>query len=730
MSTQSSLELAHGYQARGLSVLPVEYKGKRPSHKGRLIPAWQELRLTADDLPDYFNGQPQNVGILLGEASGDLVDVDLDCPEAVLLASAFLPRTSSKFGRDSKRRSHWLYHASLTTKKFRDPATAADKPEGDKGMLVELRSTGSQTVFPGSTHTSGEIIAWDADGEPASVEAQDLERAVGRLAAASLLARHWSKGSRNDIANALAGGLLGGGWSEDEAAHFIEAICLAAQDEETHSRVRNVVGTAAKMRQGLPVTGWTTLAKLMDRRVVDKAREWLGIQRQEPQEPTDESGAQPPLPVLHAGALYGVAGDFVRLVEPHSEADPVALLSQLLIGFGSLIGRGAHFTAEADRHYTNVFAVLVGDTGAGRKGTSWGQVKRALEQVDEKWARTCQAGGMASGEGLIYSVRDPALSKKPIKAGGENTGFDKYEVADEGVEDKRLLVFEGEFASVLRAQGREGNTLSMVIRNLWDTGDTRSMVKNKPTKATGAHVSIVGHITKEELRNCLDDVDSVNGYVNRFLWFVVRRSKFLPRGGRLSAEELAPVVLRLRECAKFARAVTEMTFDEEAGAMWDEVYMGLETGRTGLLAKVTQRASPYVLRLSCLYALLDCSATVRREHLAAALWLWKYCEDSARFIFGGRTGDKLTDDLLRALREAEADGLTRTQIHDLCGHNAKAARIGGALASLAEAGLAHSRSERVEGAKRPVERWFATVARSSKTYEVNEINEVNANVAD
>lgn len=730
MSNRPSLEVARSYLARGLSVLPVEYKGKRPSHKGRLLTGWQRLHLSVGELPEYFNGQPQNVGILLGDASGNLVDVDLDSPEAVLLAPLFLPDTKSKFGRDSKRRSHWLYHASLTTKKFRDPVAVADKSEGDKGMLVELRSTGSQTVFPGSTHTCGEIITWDDDGEVARVEAADLEEGVGRLSAACLLARHWSRGSRNDMANALAGGLLGGGWTEDEATHFIEAICLAAHDEETRSRVRNVVGTAAKMRQGLPVTGWTTLAQLIDRRVVDKAREWLGIHRQEPQEPTGETGSQPPLPVLHAGALYGVAGDFVRLVEPHSEADPVALLSQLLIGFGSLIGRGAHFTAEADRHYTNVFAVLVGDTGAGRKGTSWGQVKRALEQVDEKWAHTCQAGGMASGEGLIYSVRDPVLSKKPIKAGGEDTGLDKYEFADEGVEDKRLLVYEGEFASVLRAQGREGNTLSMVIRNLWDTGDTRSMVKNKPTKATGAHVSIVGHITKEELRNCLDDVDSVNGYVNRFLWLVVRRSKFLPRGGRLSPEDLAPIVRDLRECAKFVCGVKEMTFDEEAGAMWDEVYEGLETGRTGLLAKVTQRASPYVLRLSCLYALLDCSATVRREHLAAALALWKYCEDSARFIFGGRTGDKFTDNLLRALREAEGDGLTRTDIHNLFGHNTKAARIIDALASLAAAGLAHSRSERVEGSKRPTERWFATMGQSSTPYEFNEINEVNSGESD
>lgn len=707
--------------------LPVPFKSKNPNFKG-----WQHFSATESELPAHFNGHPQNVGVRLGEPSGELVDIDLDCPEAVTLAPHLLPPTGAVFGRESRPRSHRLYYAELPTQKFIDPCFEAGKgmDAGGAAMLVELRSTGAQTLFPGSVHPSGEAVTWDSEDEPARVEAGALRDAVARLAAAVLLARYWPKGARNNAANALSGGLLRAGWPEGETEHFIKAICIAANDEETAARVRTVVDTAAKMLRDSPVTGWPTLAKIIDKRVVDKVREWLGIDRQEPPEPPAESAPLTAWPELHPAALYGIAGDFVRQVEPHSEADPVALLVQFIIGFGNLIGRGPHFVAEADRHFTNIFAVLVGDTGTGRKGTSWGQVKRVLESLDETWARDCLSGGLSSGEGLIYSLRDAAVSKKPIKAGGEDVGVDGYIIADKGVTDKRLLVFEGEFASVLRAQGREGNTLSMVIRNLWDTGNARSMVKTAPTRTTGAHVSIVGHITKQELRNCLDDVESVNGYVNRFLWVCTRRSKFLPRGGRLASEDFAPVIRHLRECIEHARTAGEMTFDEAAGAMWDEVYIGLETGRVGLLGKVTQRASPYVLRLSCLYALLDCSATVRREHLAAALSLWKYCEDSARYIFGERTGDRLADDLLRALREAEADGLTRTDITNLFGRNVSAARIGGALTSLAEVRLAHSRRERVEHSKRPVERWFATIQQAAGKYEINEVNEIDSDGAD
>ena len=433
----------------------------------------------------------------------------------------------------------------------------------------------------------------------------------------------------------------------------------------------------------------------------------------------NDAASAPDWPELHPAALYGLVGDFVRIVSPHSKADPIALLVQFLCAFGNIIGRCAHFVAEADKHFTNIFLVLVGATGTGRKGTSWGQVKLAFDGLDEGWQRDCQAGGMSSGEGLLYHVRDAVTKQKPIKAGGEPTGVYGIEIVDQGVSDKRLLVFEGEFASVLRAQGREGNTLSMVVRNLWDTGDARSMVKNSPIRTTGALVSIIGHITQEELRSCLNELESVNGYVNRFLWFCVKRARFLPRGGRLSGEDFAPVKRGLRRALDFACGVTEMGFDDGAWKLWEATYIRLETGRTGLLGKVTQRASPYVRRLACLYALLDCSAIVRLEHLKAALALWQYAEDSARYIFGGRTGDRIADDILRALREAGADGVTLTALHDLFSRNRSKTAIDNALRLLVEQGLARKKKDQTGEPGRPPVRWFA----AHQTYEKNERNQ-------
>ena len=404
-------------------------------------------------------------------------------------------------------------------------------------------------------------------------------------------------------------------------------------------------------------------------------------------------------PTLHGSALHGLAGDFVRTVEPHTEADPVALLIQFLVTFGSVIGRSAHIKAEWDRHYCNLFAVLIGQSSKARKGTSWGYVKRLFEKVEWLWAVKNIVSGLSSGEGLIYAVRDPVE-----KDGKDKDGEPTTEIIDRGVEDKRLLVQESEFASVLRVAGRDGNTLSAILRTLWDTGDAQSMTKKDPYRATDAHISIIGHITRDELRKELTSTESANGFGNRFLWFFVRRSKELPEGGSLDEATLSTIIYRLKKAIEFASQADLIKRDEPARQLWCSVYHDLSEGKPGLAGSVTSRAEAQVMRLANVYALLDCCPEIRREHLAAALALWEYAEESARYVFGGSLGDPVADRILDALREAE-NGLTRTDIRDLFKNNQTAERIVQALALLAEHGRAEFRKMPTGG--KPAERWFA-----------------------
>jgi hypothetical protein len=318
------------------------------------------------------------------------------------------------------------------------------------------------------------------------------------------------------------------------------------------------------------------------------------------------------------------------------------------------------------------------------------------QTVDRQWADERVTSGLSSGEGLIWNVRDPHVS---IGAkGGE---------VDPGAADKRFLALESEFAAVLRILGRDGNTLSPVIREAWDTGDLSTLTKNSPARATGAHISIVGHITRDELRRYLDSTEAANGFANRFLWVCVKRSKSLPEGGCLRDEDLAPLVARLREALAFARELDEIKRDAAAGALWHKVYTSLSEGKPGLLGAVTARAEAQVMRLACLYALLDMSYVVTEEHLRAGLALWDYCERSARCIFGDTLGDPTADELLKALL-ARPKGMTRTDIRDHFGRNKSAREIARALDVLTEYGLARCTTE--ESGGRPAERWFAVEA--------------------
>lgn len=158
---QDRLEVARRLLARGIIPVPVQAGSKRPAGDG-----WQSRVPTAAELPTMFQG-PGNIGILLGEPSGGIADIDLDCVEAVELADKFLPPTAVVTGRPGNPRSHRWYRAvGALTRQFRDPVT--------REMILELRSTGGQTLVGPSVHPESGERYEDFDGEPAEVDAGHL----------------------------------------------------------------------------------------------------------------------------------------------------------------------------------------------------------------------------------------------------------------------------------------------------------------------------------------------------------------------------------------------------------------------------------------------------------------------------------------------------------------------------------------------------------------------------
>ena len=415
---------------------------------------------------------------------------------------------------------------------------------------------------------------------------------------------------------------------------------------------------------------------------------------------------------MAAPALRGLAGEFIDAVLPHSEADPAALLVQLLAALGCTIGRGPHFVAEADKHYTILFAVLVGETSKARKGTSWGRVRAILERSEIAREET----GLSSGEGLIWAIRDPIEKTQPIKEDGRVIDYQPV-IEDQGVADKRLQVYEPEYAQILKVMTREGNTLSPVLRNGWDGRDLGSLTKSSTAKATAPHISVIGHITRDEVLRFMDRTEVANGFGNRFLWVSVRRSKALPEGGSLSEAEIDRLSSRLKDVIGFARGVGLMARDEAARRYWARLYPRLSEGRPGLLGAITGRAEANVMRLAMIYALLDLSDVIRVEHLESALAVWDYADRSAGFIFGDSLGDPLADDLLRFIQGSPEEGVTRTEIRDHLKRNANATQVNRALGQLAERRLVRCEREQSGGRGKPAERWYPSTTKTTITTE-------------
>lgn len=379
------------------------------------------------------------------------------------------------------------------------------------------------------------------------------------------------------------------------------------------------------------------------------------------------SSTSRPWPVLDPLALYGPIGEAVKVIEPESEADPVALLVSLLTGFGALAGAGPHVYVDHTEHAGRLFSLIVGDTSAGAKGSSFAAARLVLKPLDPIFWDTRRMAGFGSGEILIDAVAD-----------GDGDG---------GANDKRLLVIESEYTRVLRAASREGSTLSPVIRAAWDGDRMESRSRARTSVATGAHVCMVAHVVPDELRRYTAESDVAGGSANRMLYVCSRRSKRLPEGGGDVSEALAPIVSRLRANLATSRKVGRVTRTPEAVGRWAEIYHALaDDAPGGTLGAVTTRGAPYVLRLALLYALADGERVINLNHLEAAYSVWCYSRASAEYIFGDAVGDRLAERLLMEIRRSPA-GITASDLERAARH-VTAERRGLALALLVERGLA------------------------------------------
>jgi hypothetical protein len=708
--------------AAGYSPLPVN--GKAPPISG-----WQDIQATEDVINDWEDNYANatNTGILTRTTPA--IDIDVLDPGVAdklqQIAKQMIGVSPVRIGQAPKRAL--LYRTDLPFDKLATPIYISSDGHAHK---VEVLCSGQQIVVKGIHPVTQSPYSYlgSEPGPELKREALQLltaEKAREFIIAAErcMSAHGWTPKKKT---NGAASPTCNGQWiaSERERA-YAQAALDGCADELAHAipGARNDTLNKKAFRLGTMVArGWLSTEDVFD--ALFAAADACGLNsddgagltgktiqsgldsgRKSPH-PDLPSGSgevpsePPPWPRIDEAAYSGLVGDIVQTFLPHTEADPVALLIQTLAAAGNVIGRLPHYRVEADQHRVNLFTVLVGDSAKGRKGVSFGRVRSVVKTADETWASDRIKGGLSSGEGFIHEVRDP-LEKY-------NSKEQCTEIVDPGAADKRLMVVESEFASAISVAERPGNTLSPLIRRAWDGDKLSTLTRNSPLTATGAHISIIGHITVDELRARINRTDLANGFANRFLFVLSRRSKVLPFGGSLNDSEILHLGEKLTAAIERAKFVGRVSMTDNAQSKWAAVYPALSAAKPGLLGAIIARAEAQTIRLALIYALLDGSDQIDLRHLEAALAVWEYCELSAVHIFGRAIGDPVADEIERALQHVGAAGMSRTAIRDMFSRNRSGDRIGAALHLLMTMGRARFETGTTGG--RPTETWFARKA--------------------
>lgn len=654
--------MAQEYVSLGLSVFPCHHitdngcscrktdchsPGKHPRTKNGVKDATND----PDKLGEIFANEC-NIGIATGDPSGVWV-LDDDDAKANKGVTGTLPRTwIAKTGSGG---THYFFRHDDRTRLLKNV-------KGIGVWKMDVRATGGYVIAPPSNHVSGGKYEW-------IISPRDCELADAPDWLLSMIPKREDDREGQEVATRpeVPSNALQVYEADDElterARGYLATCPPAVSGQNGHGQTYKTVCNLVELFGGLEDSELLSLLQEWNancdptwsvkelRHKLSQARKNTTDERRvdtqlSPDDDEGEDVSACPLsvwPSLDEDAYHGLLGEIVKTITPETEADPAGILLSFLTSFGNAVGNGPRFQVGASSHHANLFTCIVGDTASG-KGQAWSIASKLMSYADPEWTNDCLARGLSSGEGFVERLNDPdsddPFCVPPLK---------------------RLLCLQTEFARPITAMRREGNTLSPILRSAWDCETLEVMTRGKTRlKASNAYVSVLAQITPDELTKLLkNSVEVVNGFANRFLWCVVRSQRLLPHGGNVSV--LDAYDSRLRIALETAKTITDMRRSPEADALWESVYKELKRSRKGAYGRAVDRACPQVVRLSMIYALADGHPTISVDHLKAALAVWRYCDASARLLFGEDDGED--DPIARKILEVlDAGPMTKTEI--------------------------------------------------------------------
>jgi Protein of unknown function (DUF3987)/Toprim-like len=356
-------------------------------------------------------------------------------------------------------------------------------------------------------------------------------------------------------------------------------------------------------------------------------------------------------------SLHGLVGKFVEATLPFTEADQHSLTYQFLAAVGNLLGAGNYASFSADRHYPAIFQLIVGSTSSG-KGQALGAVRSVMGAADESWPDRVKYSA-ASGEALVRMVSQQE-------------------------DDKRVFAVLPEMSVLLNSMNRDGSNLSGYLRQGWDRLPMEVNRSRESFRASDYLLSVVGHITADELAATMNNVDLYNGVANRFLWAIVKRSKTLARSPK--SPDVSTIGAQLKKLQALP-AQGQVDFSDEGARVWDAWVHSLVEPTDGKLAAAVERTRPNALRVALIYALLDEKRLsnagpcyMEAQHVRAAIEVVTRSRQSVQWFLTqpGKVDAKAALDDIMKVKTAvnQADGrLSGTALSKLFSHKTAEQRV-------------------------------------------------------
>lgn len=392
------------------------------------------------------------------------------------------------------------------------------------------------------------------------------------------------------------------------------------------------------------------------------------LEAAKPAAPVADDGPNPLAPPrMDAAGFPPLVREIVDAACASSEAHPVAVACNIIAFFCCMIGRGVFQRIGDASIHCRPFQLIVGKSGKARKGTAEHTVREIFrradaivrDELDNSDRLRVHAGGLSTGEGIAWAIRDPREADEHGKW------------ADVGVNDKRLLVIESEFDNLLSQLRRENNTLSSTVRNLFDGRDMEPLTKTSQTRATRPHVVIIGHITGHELREKSTENDAANGLMNRFMLLYVYRPKLVPLPEPtpgtvidLLASRIAAAVIKITAGNLHGNNTTELSLSPESREIWVRKYPQLTRDRDGKGGNLLARSELYARMLAMVFACMDGRTQIEPCDLHAAIAWVEYWHASVTYVFNTPDDEGVLDAFTASVLGVitEQPGITLTQL--------------------------------------------------------------------